>query len=344
MRSVSPFLARAKRRNFTHTIRARAPKHPKAPEARLRLLVAKVVGMYHDHLRANILKIAPGYLARRRRRYDQKERLRSQSLVDCSRNLTSDGAEEMRYKHHPLSILTPPAPPIPFLSPSVKRNDADDSTANSILASSWDYALSLLHGTAFKPALDKAAKQVATSAKQQTQDALDLGPDYDPDLSPEIDQLASGVFDATKSLMGDSLTRAEDVLDEWSDLDPDYSDRAGSTDALDTMLGDGLDGIMGKALAAAALAFGAAFGEMVQGAQEDAGVGQAMWLSQRDSRVRLAHLALDGVIFSWDDPPLKAEDADNNEDCFPGSDYNCRCQASPIAPDEELTARQQERI
>jgi len=214
----------------------------------------------------------------------------------------------------------------------------------SIFASSWTWALALLHSQPLKKTLAKAAERTAESAKRQTAAALDLGAHFDPDLSAEVAQLASGVFEGTEDLMKQSLTRAEDVLNEWADLDPELSPRAGDLDALGGMLDDGLSGISGRALANVALDFGAAFGAMIQTAQTSAGVQTYMWLTQRDSRVRKAHLELDGEIADWDDPPLSSDVSDNEEDNHPGEDYGCRCVASPIAPDEELTERQYDRV
>jgi SPP1 gp7 family putative phage head morphogenesis protein len=61
---------------------------------------------------------------------------------------------------------------------------------------------------------------------------------------------------------------------------------------------------------------------------KDLGVGRYVWVTQHDERVRDDHRALEGKVFSWDEPPVtdRATGARNH----PGQDYNCRCTARPI--------------
>jgi SPP1 gp7 family putative phage head morphogenesis protein len=225
-----------------------------------------------------------------------------------------------------------------------QRKDADTPDEHAIQASAAIAAHQLLYRTPFRQMLRHAAQKTADSAAKQTKAALKLGADYAPDLSDTADELGDRVFLGASELMLRSADRGLEIFDEWDDLDPETSPRAGDVSALGSMLDDGLDGITGTALAWAGLAFGDAFAEMIKDSQQEAGVSQAMWLSQRDSHVRASHLALDGEIFSWDDPPLKAEDADSGEDCFPGSDFGCRCVASAVDPDNDLTDRQADRL
>jgi SPP1 gp7 family putative phage head morphogenesis protein len=198
----------------------------------------------------------------------------------------------------------------------------------------YAYARQLLHGSAFERLVRTSARLTARSVRDQTANALAL-PDHDPDLDKPIDAYTDDVMDGMQDLLGDSVQRGADVLDEWADLDPARSERAGDLDALDDMLDDGLDGIGGRALQAAALVFGSAFADMVKLSQLDAGVSSYMWHSQLDSHVRPEHAQLDGEIAKWDEPPLKASDSDNGEDDHPGEDYGCRCTAAPMDPTEE---------
>lgn len=70
--------------------------------------------------------------------------------------------------------------------------------------------------------------------------------------------------------------------------------------------------------------------------QQDAGCTKYRWSTSKDSRVRDCHKALDGKIFSWDDPPAmwyetkKAGRVYTGRRCHPGEDYECRCVAIPI--------------
>ncbi|MEQ1890362.1 MAG: phage minor head protein [Alphaproteobacteria bacterium] len=45
-----------------------------------------------------------------------------------------------------------------------------------------------------------------------------------------------------------------------------------------------------------------------------------IWRTRGDNKVRAAHAANNGKIFSWDDPPVTGH---------PGEDYGCRCTAEP---------------
>lgn len=192
-----------------------------------------------------------------------------------------------------------------------------------------EYGQQLVHTSPFKGLVSTVSKRTATSAIDQTAKAVNL-PHFNTSLQAQASSFNTRVETSTVDLMEQALDRAVDVLDEWSDLEE------GDEDELDEMLRDGLDGIAGKGLAAAAVAFGALFSEMIQAAQRDAGVSEYYWLAQHDSATRPEHLALDnGEAYSWDDPPLSAEDSDNGEDNHPGEDYNCRCVAAPVVPGEE---------
>ncbi len=70
--------------------------------------------------------------------------------------------------------------------------------------------------------------------------------------------------------------------------------------------------------------------------QQDAGCSKYRWSSSKDSRVRDCHRALDGKVFSWDDPPEMWYDTKEKgrvytgRRCHPGEDYCCRCVAIPV--------------
>lgn len=68
--------------------------------------------------------------------------------------------------------------------------------------------------------------------------------------------------------------------------------------------------------------------DVTEQAQRDAGITRYEWSTSDDSRVRKSHAALDGKIFSWDDPPIVDEKTGRR--CHPGQDYQCRCVALPI--------------
>lgn len=62
---------------------------------------------------------------------------------------------------------------------------------------------------------------------------------------------------------------------------------------------------------------------------EEASINEYQWSTSHDERVRPDHIALNGMIFSWDNPPItnRATGARNN----PGEDFGpCRCVALPV--------------
>ena len=71
-------------------------------------------------------------------------------------------------------------------------------------------------------------------------------------------------------------------------------------------------------------------GRITEARQTAAGVTQYEWITSRDERVRAGHEALDGKVFSWDDPPVT--DTRTGAANHPGQDYQCRCIAMPVTP------------
>jgi SPP1 gp7 family putative phage head morphogenesis protein len=62
-----------------------------------------------------------------------------------------------------------------------------------------------------------------------------------------------------------------------------------------------------------------------------AGVSRYRWSTSQDERVRTMHAELHGQEFSFDDPPVTNPQGESNN---PGGDYQCRCVATPLLPDE----------
>ncbi|WP_288481985.1 minor capsid protein [uncultured Deinococcus sp.] len=59
--------------------------------------------------------------------------------------------------------------------------------------------------------------------------------------------------------------------------------------------------------------------------QKEAGLTEYIWRTASDNRVRKEHKKRDGKTFSWDDPPAGGH---------PGEDYQCRCVALAVIPDD----------
>lgn len=75
--------------------------------------------------------------------------------------------------------------------------------------------------------------------------------------------------------------------------------------------------------------------------QTDAGIKKYKWSTSKDNRVRDCHKALEGHVFSWDDPPEMWYDTKHGRvytgrRCHPGRDYYCRCVAIPVFDKEAL--------
>ena len=68
---------------------------------------------------------------------------------------------------------------------------------------------------------------------------------------------------------------------------------------------------------------------LVEARARHVGSIQYEWVTSNDSDVRPLHKALNGKIFSWDEPPIAGE---NGERAHPGAIFNCRCHPSPILP------------
>jgi hypothetical protein len=190
---------------------------------------------------------------------------------------------------------------------------------------------SYLASPGFLKTIRDAAAAMGASAIKQVAAALGVAQDAIPTtLGDQRAAFVAGVRGIAEDRVEVSIERAGHVMDEWEDLDPETSPRARDTVALGGMLDEGLGGVMGGGLAAAALLFGSTWADMNADAQTSAGVEEYIWVAQRDGVVRPAHLDLDNAVASWRDPPLKANVSSNGEDCHAGEDYNCRCRAAPI--------------
>lgn len=64
-------------------------------------------------------------------------------------------------------------------------------------------------------------------------------------------------------------------------------------------------------------------GRLTQHLQQKAGVVEYFWRTNRDTRVRATHSALEGVVIRWDSPPPFGH---------PGQDHQCRCTAEAVIP------------
>ena len=81
--------------------------------------------------------------------------------------------------------------------------------------------------------------------------------------------------------------------------------------------------------------------QLTKAQQTDAGCRKYRWSDSRDGRVRDCHKALNGKVFSWDNPPemwyeTKQGRVYTGRRCHPGEDYCCRCVAIPVFDPESI--------
>ena len=75
---------------------------------------------------------------------------------------------------------------------------------------------------------------------------------------------------------------------------------------------------------------GSILGQMTAQRHQNLGIEKFEWDTSGDERVRDTHRALDGKVFSYDDPPTV-----NGRIVLPGEDYRCRCVALPVFDDDD---------
>lgn len=69
-------------------------------------------------------------------------------------------------------------------------------------------------------------------------------------------------------------------------------------------------------------------GAVTRERQTASGIDKYIWSTSLDGRVRDEHKELEALTFSWNDPP---------EPGHPGEDFQCRCVAIPVLPEDDET-------
>lgn len=75
------------------------------------------------------------------------------------------------------------------------------------------------------------------------------------------------------------------------------------------------------------------YGQVQEERQTEAGVVEYTWSTSQDERVRHRHSELEGTTQRWDSPPVVDKRTGRRE--HPGGDFQCRCSAIPVLPDDE---------
>jgi SPP1 gp7 family putative phage head morphogenesis protein len=141
----------------------------------------------------------------------------------------------------------------------------------------------------------------------------------EPNLTPTINSFRRANVELITSMARDKVERVKAILDD--------APNARVETIRDRILEEG--GVTKRQAALIArdqvLSLNA---QVTQKRHAAAGIERYIWRTSGDGDVRPAHRALDGKVFSYDDPPVV--DAKKGRREHPGEDYQCRCTAEPV--------------
>jgi len=196
-------------------------------------------------------------------------------------------------------------------------------------------------GSVLSTALDAVAANVGTASKAAwaRQAKAAVGVDLskiEPNLTPTMERFRRENLDLIVSMAKDKVARVKAILDD--------APNARVETIRDRILEEGEVTKRQAALIARdqVLSLNA---QVAQARHEAAGITQYVWRTSGDGDVRPDHKALNGKVFSYDEPPVvnasevRRGRAERRE--HPGQDYQCRCTAEPVIPgfDETPPAR-----
>jgi SPP1 gp7 family putative phage head morphogenesis protein len=196
-------------------------------------------------------------------------------------------------------------------------------------------------GSVLSTALDAVAANVGTASKAAwaRQAKAAVGVDLsaiEPNLTPTMERFRRENLDLIVSMARDKVARVRAILDD--------APNARVETIRDRILEE--QGVTKRQAALIArdqvLSLNA---QVAQARHEAAGITQYVWRTSGDGDVRPDHKALNGKVFSYDEPPVvnasevRRGRAERRE--HPGQDYQCRCTAEPVIPgfDETPPAR-----
>lgn len=146
-----------------------------------------------------------------------------------------------------------------------------------------------------------------------------------PEVQAEVASLIRGQVDRIRSLPIESGKQAQDLAFKAA---MQTGDRAAAMIEKLHGLKPGYPEFAARRLARTEIAKCQA--ALVQTQAKSLGINQYVWRTVGDEAVRSAHAALDGKIFSYDDPPEIEGEGRHG----PGEIWNCRCYAEPLLPKE----------
>ena len=196
-------------------------------------------------------------------------------------------------------------------------------------------------GSAMSTEIDAVAANVGnvTKAEWSRQAKAAVGVDLsavEPNLAPLTERFRRENLDLIVSMAKDKVARVKAILDD--------APNARVETIRDRILEEGEVTKRQAALIARDQVL-SLNGQVAQARHEAAGITQYVWRTSGDGDVRPDHKALNGKVFSYDEPPVvnasevRRGRAERRE--HPGQDYQCRCTAEPVIPgfDETPPAR-----
>lgn len=170
-------------------------------------------------------------------------------------------------------------------------------------------------------ALATARRMMKFSKAEAVRTMGDMASDLSDTVSGFAETFAADAVEKLGGLLDESLDAAEEVA----------GDALVVGEEVGTFTLDGvLEAWLSRSIQSATNMITQGTAELNQDRHEEMGVTDYVWISMIDGKTRPEHAALNNQECRYDDPPLKADQSSNEEDCNPGEDFSCRCQASPI--------------
>lgn len=165
------------------------------------------------------------------------------------------------------------------------------------------------------PVAAAAAKRVSKKGLEDTKRVLGIDPRIDPGVGPVLNSFVIENVRLISSVAEDQQRRVKKILDEnlglrVEELSEKLQNEFGVTQSRANLIA------RDQTLKLA--------GDLTRIRQTNAGIGQYVWTSSGDERVREEHALLDGEVFSWS--------SGHPTEGHPGQTFQCRCTAYPVVP------------
>lgn len=170
----------------------------------------------------------------------------------------------------------------------------------------------------------RSTKFTRDQFRKQLKSALGVDLAADPDLSKQIDRFRDENVTLIKSLAADKVTRVRSVLED-----------AGADTRVEVIakrIREQTGATRSRAALIARDQVLSLNAQMTEARHVSAGIVEYEWNTSQDERVREGHKDLHGTRQRYDKPPIV--DARTGRKANPGQDFQCRCIALPVLPEE----------